>query len=432
MPVRRRVAITGLGLVTPLGNDTAATWNALLAGHSGVAPITLFDAAGYPVRIAAEVKSFQAGPPGADRKLLKYAVRHARFALAAAEQALDDAGIRPEPATATRWGCVAGSGMMGVEFGELAHFQRHFAPGGTPAADSLFDATKPAPDPVAYARNQANAGLGIVVQCCGIRGYASSVHTACASGGQAIGLGMRLIRRGAADFVLAGGFDSMINPIGLAGFCMLGALCADNDAPQRASRPFDRTRNGFVLGEGAGFMVLEEWQAARRRGARIYAELAGDGNSLSSYRITDSHPSGDGPMQAMRWALADAGVSLAEADYINAHGTSTAMNDRSECAAIRAVFGPHAGRVAVSSTKSLMGHLIAGAGAVEAAICALAIRHAMLPVSANLDDPDPDCDLNFVREHPLPARVRIAMSNSFGFGGSNSCLVFRNPQDVAA
>jgi 3-oxoacyl-[acyl-carrier-protein] synthase II len=209
-------------------------------------------------------------------------------------------------------------------------------------------------------------------------------------------------------------------------------LSTDNDAPHRASRPFDRTRNGFVLGEGAGFLVLEEWEAARRRRARIYAELAGDGNSLSSYRITDSHPSGDGPIQAMRWALADAGATPSEVGYINAHGTSTAMNDRSECAAIKVVFGSDTGRIPVSSTKSLMGHLIAGAGAVEAAACVLSIRDAMLPVNANLEEPDPDCDLNFVRDHPLPRRVGLAISNSFGFGGSNSCLVFRNPEDVAA
>jgi len=431
MPLRRRVAITGVGLVTPLGNTAGATWDALLRVQSGVGPIASFDAGGYPVRIAAEVKDFQPPLTGANRKLLKYAARHARFALGAAQEALADAAIHPEPATATRWGCVVGSGMMGVAFAELAQFQRHFAPAGAVASQLLFDPAMPAPDPVAYARTQANSGLGLLAQCFGIHGYASSVHTACASGGQAIGLGMRLIRRGTADFVLAGGFDSMINPVGLAGFCMLGALSTDNDIPHRASRPFDRTRNGFVLGEGAGFLVLEEWAAARRRGARIYAELAGDGNSLSSFRITDSHPSGDGPIQAMRWALADADVNPSEVGYINAHGTSTMMNDRSECAAIKAVFGPDAERVAVSSTKSLMGHLIAGAGAVEAAVCVLSIRHAMLPVNANLDEPDPDCDLNFIRERPWSARIGVAISNSFGFGGSNSCLVFRNPEDVA-
>jgi 3-oxoacyl-[acyl-carrier-protein] synthase II len=402
----------------------------LLAGQGGIAPITGFDASGYPVRIAAEVKHFAPPDAATERKLLKYAVPHAAFALAAADEAIADAGIAPQPATATRWGCVVGSGMMGVAFGELAQFQQRFAPGGTLAAQQLFDPATPAPDPIAYARNQANAGLSLLVQRFGIRGYASSVHTACASGGQAAGLAMRLIRRGSADCVLAGGFDSMINPIGLAGFCLLGALSTDNDSPARASRPFDRTRNGFVLGEGAGFMVLEEWDAARRRGARIYAELAGDGNSLSSYRITDSHPSGDGPIQAMRWALRDAGADTSEVGYINAHGTSTLMNDRSECTAIKVAFGSDAARIAVSSTKSLMGHLIAGAGAVEAAICALAIHHSLLPASANLDDPDPQCDLSFVRERPMARRVVAAMSNSFGFGGSNSSLIFRNPRDT--
>jgi 3-oxoacyl-[acyl-carrier-protein] synthase II len=430
MPTGRRVAITGLGLVTPLGNSVEETWCALLKGQSGIAPITNFDAGGLPVRIAAEVKDFNYAPDRPHRKLLKYAARHARFALAAAAQAMDDARQSPRLDNAARWGCVAGSGMMAIGFAELLQFQRRFAADGRLAARLLFEPAAPSPDPIAYARNQPNTGLALVVERFGIRGYANTVHTACASGGQAIGMGLRLIRRGSADFVLAGGFDSMINPIGVAAFTMLGALSTDNDPPALASRPFDRTRNGFVLGEGAGFMVLEEWQSARRRGARIYAELAGDGNSLSSYRITDSHPSGDGPIQAMRAALKDAGAQADQVGYINAHGTSTIMNDRSECAAVNAVFGPHTQRLKVSSTKSLMGHLIAGAGAVEAVICALAIHNSMLPFNANLEHPDPQCDLNFVRERPLQCRLELAMSNSFGFGGSNSSLVFRNPEDV--
>jgi beta-ketoacyl-acyl-carrier-protein synthase II len=429
MPVRRRVAITGLGLVTPLGNDVNATWRSLLEGRSGVAPITNFDPAGLPVRIAAEVKNFDPARLPVDPQLLKYAARHAGFALAAAAQAIEDAGARPRPDNATRWGCVAGSGMMGVGYDELVQFQRRLAANGELASASLFAAG--APDPAAYARNQPSIGLALLVEHLGIRGYANAVHTACASGGQAIGIGLRLIRRGGADFVLAGGFDSMINPVGVAAFSMLGALSTDNHAPSRASRPFDRTRNGFVLGEGAGFMVLEEWHTARRRGARIYAELAGDGNSLSSYRITDSHPSGDGPIQAMQAALRDAGAQPEQVGYINAHGTSTIMNDRSECAAVRAVFGPHAAQLKVSSTKSLMGHLIAGAGAVESVICALAIHHSTLPFSANLDHPDPQCDLNFVRERPCERRLELALSNSFGFGGSNNSLVFRNCADLS-
>jgi 3-oxoacyl-(acyl-carrier-protein) synthase len=238
------------------------------------------------------------------------------------------------------------------------------------------------------------------------------------------------MRRGQADFMLAGGYDSMLNPIGLSGFCLLEALSTDNDTPETASRPFDATRNGFVLGEGAGFLVLENWESARSRGARIYAELAGDGNSLSSYRITDSHPSGDGPIQAMQQALTDAGMAPDVVDYVNAHGTSTPMNDRSECAALRAVMGSHIDQVAVSSTKSCMGHLIAAAGAVEAAVCALAIRDGIAPVNANLVHPDPDCDVNIVRGQSRPMRIRAVLSNSLGFGGSNSCLAFRHPDDV--
>lgn len=423
---RRRVAITGLGLVTPAGCDVDTTWSTLLAGRSAVSTISLFDASGFPVRIAAEVKGFDHAAAIEDRKLLKFANRSHRFALAAAEEAIRDAGVRPDDATRTRWGCAVGTGMMGMEFAQLAALHRQSAAeGDLDVRRLLSDAV--AVDPMVFCRSQAAAGMSLLLRRFGIAGYATSVHTACASGGQAVGTGMKLIRRGIADRVLAGGFDSMITPGGLAGFCLLNAVSPDNDTPERASRPFDATRNGFVLGEGAGFLVLEEWEAARQRGARIYAELAGDGNSLSSYRITDSHPSGDGPIQAMRQALADADAPLDQVDYLNAHGTSTPMNDRSECAAVHAVFGSHARQVAVSSTKSVMGHLIAAAGAVEAAVCALAIERGVLPVNANLRELDPDCDVDVVRGEPRKRRVRVAMSNSLGFGGSNSCLVFRSP-----
>src|SRR6185312_11440559 len=275
-----------------------------------------------------------------------------------------------------------------------------------------------------FCRSQSSAGLSALARRYGIRGYASSVHTACASGGQAVGTAMKLIRRGNADCVLTGGFDSMVNPVGLAGFCLLSAVSPDNDTPTRASRPFDITRNGFLLGEGAGFLVREEWQAAKRRGAHIYAELAGDGNSLSSYRITDSPPDGDGPIQAMRQSLANAGMTIDDIDYINAHGTSTA---------ILRVFGERCADIGVSSTKSSMGHLIAAAGAVESVVCALAIRDGTMPVNANLTEVDPDCaHLNLVRDTPRHGRIRAALSNSFGFGGSNSCVVFRHPGETEA
>ena len=427
---RRRVAITGIGVVTPVGNDVETTWSALLAGRSGAAAISLFDASGFSTRIAAEVKGFDERVITADRKLLKFANRSHKFALAAAEQAVRDAGIAPTDADAERWGCAVGTGMMGVAYEDLAAVHRHSAASGE------LDATKLLSDPVAldpmvFCRSQSTAGVSLLTRRFGIRGYATSVHTACASGGQAIGTALKLIRRGAVDRALAGGFDSMISPVGLSGFCLLSAVSADNDTPERASRPFDATRNGFVLGEGAGFVVLEEWESAVARGAHIYAELAGDGNSLSSFRITDSPPDGDGPIQSMRAALKDAGATAADIDYINAHGTSTGMNDRSESAAIHAVFGDRAKTVSVSSTKSSMGHLIAAAGAVEVVACALSIARGEMPVNANYRDPDPDCDLNLVVGAPLRQRVRMTLSNSFGFGGSNSCVILRHPGLVA-
>jgi len=426
---KRRVAITGLGLVTPAGNSASETWITLLEGRSRISTVSRFDASGFPVRIAAEVRGFDEAAAVADRKLLKFANRSHLFALAAAEEAMRDAGIRPSQQTRRRWGCAVGTGMMGMEFADLIRLHRHSAAAGELDARRLLD-DEVALDPMIFCRSQAPAGLALLLRKFGIGGYATSVHTACASGGQAVGTAMKLIRRGTVDWVLAGGFDSMITPIGLAGFCLLNALSPDNDTPEQASRPFDATRNGFVLGEGAGFLVLEEWNAARRRGARIYAELAGDGNSLSSYRITDSHPSGEGPIQSMRQALADAGAAPADVGYVNAHGTSTLMNDRSEAAAVRAVFAAQAKRVAVSSTKSVMGHLIAAAGAVEAAICALAIHHDVLPVNANLKELDAECDLDIVRDEPRRRRINVAISNSLGFGGSNNCLALRNPEEA--
>jgi 3-oxoacyl-(acyl-carrier-protein) synthase len=426
--VKRRVAVTGVGLVTPVGNDVESTWRALLEGRSGGAAISLFDARGFPTWIAAEVKGF-ANTLVDDRRLLKLTNRSHRFALEAAEQAFLDAGVRPTADDGHRWGCAVGAGMMTADFDDLVQTHRHAASSGELSTDLLLT-DGPANDPLVFCRGQAAEGLALLTRRHGIRGYATSVHTACASGGQALGTAMKVIRRGYVDRVLAGGFDSMISPIGIGGFCLLSALSTDNDTPQRASRPFDATRNGFLLGEGAGFLVLEEWELARARGARIYAELAGDGNSLSSYRITDSPPDGDGPIQSMRQALADAQASVADVDYINAHGTSTLMNDRSETAAIHAVFGAEASRVAVSSTKSSMGHLIAAAGAVEGVVCALAVSRGEMPVNANLRERDADCDLPFVVGEARRAPVRVAISNSFGFGGSNSCIVLRHPELV--
>ena len=426
---RRRVAITGVGMVSPVGNDAASSWANLRAGDSGIAEITHFDASGFSTHIAAEVKNFDAAAVIPNRKLLKYALPSHRFALGAAAEALADAGIRPTAGNGARWGLSVGAGMFNLAFDEFKKIARYCAPESEFVSDGLLDPDFPL-SPVTFCRGQTNTGLGLLAQHFGIEGYANCVHTACASGGQAIGAALRAMRRGLCDYALAGGFDSMIHPIGISGFCLLGALSTDNDCPSRASRPFDLTRNGFVLGEGAGFLVLEDWDAAKARGAKIYAELAGNGDSLSCYRITDSPPDGDGPIQAMRQAIADAGITPAEIDYVNAHGTSTQMNDKSECAALNVVLAGRINEVPVSSTKSCMGHLIAAAGAVEAVVCALAVRDGIAPVNANFSQPDPECAVSLVTGESRPLRIRAALSNSLGFGGSNNSLVFRNPEEV--
>ncbi|QLZ70259.1 beta-ketoacyl-[acyl-carrier-protein] synthase family protein [Legionella sp. PC1000] len=424
---KRRVAITGLGAVSPLGLDVQSTWSNLLEGRSGIAEIKQFDASAFPAYIAAEVKNFTLDPK-LNTKRSRFSVSFTRYALEAAQQAFDDAGILPTEQTAAHWGVVTGSGMMTAEFDYLSRFQQICAQDGEADWERLLANTHEFYKLSDFGKTTPNSGLSLLIQQFGIRGYASSVHTACASGGQALGLAMQVIRRGEADFMLAGGFDSMINPLGLSSFCLLGALSTYNSTPETASRPFDATRNGFVLGEGAAFLILEEWSKAKARGARIYAELAGEGNSLSSYRITDSHPNGDGAIQAIERALQDAGVQASDVDYINAHGTSTKMNDLSETNAIKAVFGEHIANLPVSSTKSQTGHLIAAAGALEAVLSVKSIEHAQVPKTANLTTPDPECDLDYVVDGPRERSVGVVLSNSFGFGGSNSCLLFKHPE----
>lgn len=424
---KRRVAITGLGAVSPIGLDVESTWSNLLAGKSGIAEIKHFDASAFPTYIAAEVKNFTPNP-ALTNKHSRFAMSFTQYALEAARQAFDDAGILPTEQTAAQWGVVTGSGMMTAEFDYLHRFQKVCAEDGEVDWNRLQEKTHEFYKLADFGKTTPNSGLSLLIQQFGIRGYASSVHTACASGGQALGLAMQVIRRGEADFMLAGGFDSMINPLGLSSFCLLGALSTYNETPETASRPFDGTRNGFVLGEGAAFLILEEWDKAKARGARIYAELAGEGNSLSSYRITDSHPNGDGAIQAIERALKDAGVQASDVDYINAHGTSTKMNDLSETNAIKAVFGERAKQLPASSTKSQTGHLIAAAGALEAVLAVKSIEQAEIPQTANLTNPDPECDLDYVVEGPRKKSLGVVISNSFGFGGSNSCLLFKHPE----
>ncbi len=427
MMKRRKVAITGLGVVSPLGNDVKSTWTNLMAGTCGVDEIKQFDASAFPTHIAAEVKQFKPNP-----KLLnkhnRFAGSFTQYALEAALQAFTDAGIEPVAETAKQWGVVAGSGMMTAEFEYLLRFQQTCALGGDVDWAALQTASRDFYQLKDFGKTTSNSCLALLIQQFGIQGYANSVHTACASSGQALGLAMQVIRRGEADYMLAGGFDSMINPLGLSSFCLLGALSTYNDTPHTASRPFDGTRNGFVLGEGAAFLILEEWEKATARGARIYAELAGEGNTLSSYRITDSHPNGDGAIQAIERALKDAGVRASDVDYINAHGTSTKMNDLSETNAIKAVFAENAYKMPVSSTKGQTGHLIAAAGALEAVLSVLSIQHGQIPMTANLTTPDPDCDLDYVIDGPREKSLGVVLSNSFGFGGSNSCLLFKHPE----
>jgi 3-oxoacyl-[acyl-carrier-protein] synthase-1/3-oxoacyl-[acyl-carrier-protein] synthase II len=424
---KKRVAITGLGAVSPLGHDVESTWSNLLAGKSGIARIQHFDASAFPTYIAAEVKNFQPNP-ALKNKHTRFAMPFTQYALDAAQQAFDDAGILPTEQTASQWGVVTGSGMMTAEYDYLHRFQQVCAPEGDVDWQQLQQSTREFYKLSDFGKTTTNSGLSLLIQQFGIRGYATSVHTACASGGQALGLAMHAIRRGDADFILAGGFDSMINPIGLSSFCLLGALSTYNNTPETASRPFDLTRNGFVLGEGAAFLILEEWDKAKARGARIYAELAGEGNSLSSYRITDSHPNGDGAIQAIERALKDAGVGASDVDYINAHGTSTKMNDLSESNAIKAVFAEHMSRLPVSSTKGQTGHLIAAAGALEAVISVKCIEQAQVPMNANLKTPDPECNLDYVVGSPQEKSLGVVLSDSFGFGGSNSCLLFKHPE----
>lgn len=420
----RKAAVTGIGIVSPIGNNVDTFWHNLMASKSGIDVISQFDASRFTCRIAAEVKNFELSRKQFG-KLLKYTVPFTQFALAAAQEAFDDAGILPTASTASRWGAVTGSGMMTTEWDYWMDFQRTFA--NNPEGDIFFKKNNTFYDVTDLGKTLPNSGLALLLQQFQIKGCATSVHTACASGGQALGLGLEWIRRGEADYVLAGGFDSMISPVGLSSFCLLGALSTYSDTPQTASRPFDYTRSGFVLGEGAAFLILEDLEKAKARGARIYAELAGEGNSLSSYRITDSHPSGDGAIQAIQGALRSGGLSTDDIDYINAHGTSTKMNDFSETNAIKAVFGDRAKKIPVSSTKSLVGHLIAGAGALEGAISALSIYHGKVPMTANLTTPDPDCDLDYVTEGVRTQPIQAVLSNSFGFGGSNSCLLFKHP-----
>jgi 3-oxoacyl-[acyl-carrier-protein] synthase II len=406
-----RVAITGIGVVSPIGIGRDAFWQSLVQGRSGVGPITRFDASGFSTRIAAEVRDFD--PIGwMDRKEARRNDRFVQFAYAAARMALEDAGFRLTPANATRVGVLIGSGIGGAETWEEQH-------------RTLLEKGPGRVSPFFIPMIIINMASGVVSILLGAKGPNNAVVTACATGGNAIGEAMRIIQRGEADAMIAGGSEATITPLSLAGFCAMKAMSTRNDEPQRASRPFDAQRDGFVMGEGAGIVLLENLEQARAREAPIYAEIVGYGMSGDAYHITQPDPDADGAARSIRNALRDAGLEPSAVDYINAHGTSTPYNDRTETLAIKRVFGDHARRLAISSTKSMTGHLLGAAGGIELIACALAIKHQVLPPTINYETPDPECDLDYVPNAARPAAVRVAMSNAFGFGGHNAILIVR-------
>ena len=407
----RRVVITGIGLVSSLGIGTGANWVALLAGRSGVGRITKFDPSEFAAQIAAEVTGFDP-LRFVDRKDVKKMDVFIQYAIAATQFAMDDSRLTITPERAPRTGVFIASGIGGFTTIEREH--RALIEGGPRKISPFF-----IPSAI------INLAAGQVSIRFGAKGPNSATCTACSASAHAIGDAFEIIRRGDADAMIAGGSEAAITPMGVGGFAALRALSTRNDEPERASRPFDRDRDGFIIGEGSGIVVLEELEQARQRGAPIYAELVGYGMSADAYHITAPSEDGDGAVRVMHLALEKARVRPDEVDYINAYGTSTPHNDRLETLAIKRLFGDHARRLAISSTKSMTGHLLGAAGGVEAGITALAVHHQEMPPTINLDTPDPACDLDYVPHRSRRSPIRYALSNSFGFGGTNAALLFK-------
>ncbi len=411
----RRVVVTGIGLITPLGNDLATNWQNVQAGRSGIAAINSFDASQLPVRIAGEVRNFDP-LRFVDKRDVKKMDPFTHYAVAAAQMAVDDARFAIAAGSGPRVGVIVGVGLGGIN--TLLEAHHSFTEGG---ARKL--------SPFMIPRLIANMAPGQIAIRFGAKGVNYAPASACASGGHAIGEAYRLIRFGLQDAMIAGGAEAAVTALSVGGFAVMRALSTRNDEPERASRPFDRERDGFVMAEGAGMLILEERGHAITRGARIYAEVVGYGANADAYHITTPSPDGEGAAGCMRLALDDGDITAAEVDYINAHGTSTPYNDANETQAIKHVFGEHAQRLAVSSTKSMTGHLLGAAGAVEAAYTVLTMHHGVIPPTINYEVPDPECDLDYVPNRARPAQVRVALSNSFGFGGTNACLAFRRSGD---
>jgi 3-oxoacyl-[acyl-carrier-protein] synthase II len=425
--MRRRVVVTGMGMVTPVGLDLESSWKALCEGRSGVGRISLFDAETFPTRIAAEVRGFDLDSYlGDDAEPWREASRNTRFALAAARMAVDRSGVLDDPGLdRSRFGVYLGSGEGQQDFPRFVGLvHRSYREGKTDTRVFTRFGLKEL-HPMNEAEQEPGTPSGHLAGLFGARGPNANCLTACAASSQAIGEAVEIIRRGDADVMLSGGTHSMIHPFGVTGFNLLTALSTRNDDPPRASRPFDRDRDGFILGEGAGMLILEELGHARARGAPIHGEIVGYGSTADAFRITDSHDEGRGAIACMREALADASISPEEIDYINAHGTSTAVNDSIETLAIKRALGEEAYRIPISSTKSMMGHLIAAAGSVEAIVCLLAIRDGVAPPTINLDNPDPDCDLDYIPHRARETAIDVTLTNSFGFGGQNIALIIR-------
>ena len=410
----RRVVVTGVGLVSPLGIGTRETWDGLVAGRSGAGHVTRFDASDFSSRIACEVKGFDP-LDYADRRDARKMDTFIQYALAASLFAAEDAGLESPLEHPDRVGVIISSGIGGFETIEREH--RKLLEKGPRRISPFF-----VPAMV------VNLAAGWVSIRLGARGPNSAMATACSAGAHAVGEAFRLVRYGHADVMVAGGAEATITPMCIGGFASMKALSTRNDEPERASRPFDRDRDGFVVGEGAGILILEEREQALARGAPLYAEVLGYGMSGDAFHITAPAEDGGGAVRVMQAALAEAGASPEDVDAVNAHGTSTPLNDRIETAAIRRVFGGHADRLVVSSTKSMTGHLLGGAGGLEAGISCLTLRHQVLPPTINYETPDPDCDLDNVPNTARPATVRSVLSNSFGFGGTNVSLLFRHPE----
>jgi 3-oxoacyl-[acyl-carrier-protein] synthase II len=424
--MRRRVVITGMGAITPLGHSVGAMFEAQLAGTSGVGPIFRFNASRFPTQFAAQVKDFELARHVPDADRWNHSGVNSQFAAAAARQALEDAGLLDtRGADPTRFGVYLGSGEGVQDFPNLVSLiAQSYRPETRVLDMAAFErGALERFHPGRESEQELHTTAAHLAAHFGLEGPNFNCLTACAASSQAVGEAAELIRYGDADRMLAGGSHSMIHPFGMTGFNLLTALSTRNDAPQRASRPFDLQRDGFVLGEGAGMLILEELEHARQRGARVYAELTGYGSTADAFRVTDSHPDGRGAIACIRGALKDSGLSPSEVGYVNAHGTSTKVNDLVETLAVKKVFGDGAYQVPVSSTKSMMGHLIAAAGAVELITCVEAMRRSALPPTINYETPDPECDLDYVPNQAREKRVRHALSNSFGFGGQNISLI---------